>query len=39
MRLLKVIWAEPVGLLFYFGCAVFATAPAWLYAISVYTRN
>lgn len=39
MKLLKAIWAEPSGLLFYLGAAVFVTAPAWLYAIAVYTRS
>lgn len=39
MKLLRAIYAEPMGLLFYFGCLIFATAPAWLYAIAVLSRR
>jgi hypothetical protein len=38
-RFVRIVWKEPSGLLFYFGCAVFATAPAWLAAIFIWTHQ
>jgi len=39
VRLLKIIWAEPFGLLLYLLILLFATSPAWLTAIAIWLRS
>lgn len=38
-KFISVVTADPLGLLFYFGCLLFATSPAWLFYIARVTRQ
>jgi hypothetical protein len=38
-KLASVIFADPIGLLFYFGCLLFATSPAWFFYLARVTRQ
>lgn len=38
-RFFRIILQEPLGLLFYLGLAIFATSPAWLAAIFIWTHQ